>query len=118
MRPLLLGLSIALAAASAVTAAPNVSPTAGWRRVDIAATNSYFFRYVPASLDTSRPAPVVLFLHGSGSKPFDYQGTVQDAAESAGCIVALPKSDSSQGWGTGDDAQTIAETLRLLREET
>ena len=30
----------------------------------------------------------------------------------------LPKSDSSQGWGTGDDAQTIAETLRLLREET
>jgi len=115
--PILLSLWIALAVASAVSAAPKVSPTAGWRRVDIAATGSYFFRYVPASLNTSRPAPVVLFFHGSGSKPFDYQGTVQDAAERAGCVVALPKSDSSAGWGTGDDAQTVAETLRLLREE-
>lgn len=120
VRPLLLrsirsilGLWIALALSSAAGAAP----APGWRRVDIAATGSYFFRYVPASLDTDRPAPVVLFFHGSGSKPFSYQGSVQDAAERAGCVVALPKSDSDQGWGTGDDAQTVSETLRLLREE-
>jgi predicted esterase len=97
LRPVFLSLWIALVVTSTATAAPKVSPTAGWRRVDIASTGSYFFRYVPASLDAGRPAPVVLFLHGAGSKPFDYQGTVQDAAESA-------------GW--------IAETLRLLREET
>jgi poly(3-hydroxybutyrate) depolymerase len=118
VKSFLLGLWIALAVASAASAAVTTTPAQGWRRVDLAATGSYFFRYVPASLDTSRPAPVVLFFHGSGSKPFDYHGTVQDAAERAGCIVALPKSESSEGWGTGDDDQTIAETLRLLREET
>lgn len=113
MRYLVSVLWIALAAASAAQAAP----APGWHRVDIAATNSYFFRYVPASLDAGRPAPVVLFFHGSGSKPFDYQNLVQDAAESSRCVVALPKSDASEGWGTGDDAQTVSETLRLLREE-
>jgi poly(3-hydroxybutyrate) depolymerase len=111
--PPVLGLWLALA----VCAAAGAAPTPGWSRVDIPATGSYFFRYVPASLDTSRPVPVVLFLHGSGAKPFSYQGTVQDAAESAGCVVALPKSSSDQGWGIGNDAQTVAETVRLLGEE-
>jgi predicted esterase len=95
----------------------SAAPTPGWRRVDVPATVSYFLRYVPASLDASRPAPVVLFFHGSGSRPFVYENYVQDAAERAGCVVAMPKSDSDQGWGTGDDDQTVSETLRLLREE-
>ena len=117
MRSFVLGLWIALTVASAASAVVTAAPAQGWRRVDIAATNSYFFRYVPVSLDAARPAPVVVFFHGSGSKPFSYLGTVQEAAERAGCVVALPKSDSDQGWGTGDDAQTVSETLRLLREE-
>jgi predicted esterase len=111
--PVVLGLWITLTASAAFAAGP--SP--GWKRVDIPSTSSYFFRYVPQSLDPGHPAPVVLFFHGSGTKPFDYQNFVQDAAERARCVVALPKSDSSLGWGTGDDDQTVAETLRLLREE-
>lgn len=92
------------------------APAPGWRQVSIPSTGSYFFRYVPASLDTSRPVPVVLFFHGSGSKPFDYLNFVLDAAEQAHCVVALPKSASDLGWGTGDE-NTVNETLRLLGAE-
>jgi len=113
LRTLLAGLALLTCLAGSAAAAP----APGWRRVDITATSSYFFRYVPANLPADQPVPVVLFFHGSGSKPFDYENYVQDAAESAGCVVALPKSDSSLGWGTGDDDQTVAETLRLLRGE-
>ena len=35
----------------------------------------------------------------------------------AGCVVAMPKSASDVGWGTGNDEQTVTETLRLVREE-
>jgi poly(3-hydroxybutyrate) depolymerase len=108
---------LALAALALPANRAAAAPLPGWGRVDIAATHSYFFRYVPVSLPADQPVPVVLFFHGSGSKPFDYERYVQDAAERAHCVVALPKSDSSLGWGTGDDDQTVAETLRLLRQE-
>jgi predicted esterase len=112
-RPLILALWIALLVSSLAGAAPSQ----GWKRVDIAATNSYFYRYVPASLDAGRPVPVVLFLHGSGANPYGYLSYVSDAAEQARCVVALPKSSSSLGWGFGNDDQTVTETLRLLGTE-
>lgn len=116
VRPsLILGLGMGLTMSAAMAA--GAAPAPGWVRYDIPATHSYFFRYVPASLDPSRPVPVVLFFHGSGSKPFAYENFVSDAAEQARCVVALPKSASDLGWGTGDDDQTVAETLRLLRGE-
>lgn len=93
------------------------APAAGWRRLDIPATGSHVYRYVPESLDRGSPAPVVLFFHGSGSSPNAYRAYVVEAAEAARCIVALPKSASDVGWGTGGDAETVAETLRLLRGE-
>ena len=51
---------------------------------------------------------LVYYEYGSGSKPFTYLTYVADAAERAGCVVALPKSDSDLGWGSGDDEQTVA----------
>ncbi len=89
-------------------------PGSGWSRVDVPATGSYFWRYVPQSLDTSRPAPLVLFFHGAGSTPDVYQNFVRDAAETAGCVLALPKS-SGLSWENGTDEQTVTETLRLVR---
>ena len=117
--PVVLSLWIALATLLTGIAgtAAAAAPAPGWLWVDIPATKSYFFRYVPASLDASRPVPVVLFFHGSGSKPFAYRSFVQDAAEQAHCVVALPQAASNLGWGTGNDDQTVAETLRLLRTE-
>lgn len=92
-------------------------PAPGWARVDIPATGSYLWRYIPQSLDFSKPAPLVLFLHGSGGTPDLYKNLVSGAAEKAGCVVAMPKSSSDIGWGIGADEQTVAETVRLLREE-
>lgn len=112
-RPLILTLWIVLLVSSLAGAAPSQ----GWRRIDIPATGSYFYRYVPASLDASRPVPAVLFFHGSGANPFGYLNYVSGAAEQARCVVALPKSASNLGWGFGNDDQTVTETLRLLGTE-
>jgi dienelactone hydrolase len=94
----------------------DAQPIPGWRRVEIPATGSYFWRYLPQSVDASRPAPLVLFFHGAGGNPDAYRNFVSGAAENAGCVVAMPKS-SGIGWGTATDEQTVAETLRLVGEE-
>ncbi len=95
----------------------SAAPAPGWLRVDVAATGSYFWRYVPASLDTSQPAPLVLFLHGAGGKPDNYRSFISGAAEKAGCVLAMPKSFSNLGWGFGEDEETVSETLRLAAAE-
>jgi pimeloyl-ACP methyl ester carboxylesterase len=99
-------------------AAPlTAAPVPGWSRIDVPATGSYFWRYVPQSLDASQPAPLVVFLHGAGSTPDVYENLVSGAAEKAGCVLAMPKSSTSLGWGIGDDEQTVAETIRLVRQD-
>jgi len=101
----------------AFLAVPALGVTPGWRKIDIPTTGSYLLRYVPAALDTSKPVPVILFFHGSNGSPEDYQSFVFPAADAAGCVVVMPKSASSVGWGTGKDEQTVTEALRLVREE-
>lgn len=90
---------------------------AEWVRVDVPATGSWFWHYVPDSLDRSRPAPLVVFLHGAGGNTDYYKSFVAAAAETAGTVVAIPKS-SGVGWGTAADERTIAETLRIVGEGT
>jgi pimeloyl-ACP methyl ester carboxylesterase len=94
----------------------HAAPALGWRTVQIPATGSFFWRYIPENLDISRPVPLVLFFHGAGSNPTSYRTFVQGAADAAGCVVVMPKA-SGLGWGTPKDAQTVAETLRLTRGE-
>ncbi len=103
----------------ALLAVPSLGAAAvptGWQKILIPATGSYYWLYVPATLDTTQPAPLVLFFHGSGSVPADYRTFVAPAADLTGCVVAMPKSASSVGWGTGNDALTVTETLRMVRE--
>lgn len=119
MRALRLSAAAVISVAALAFAAPARAvtfPLTGWARLQIPATNSYYMRYVPASLDPARPAPVVLFLHGSGGKPELYQSFVEDAAEKAGCVLVMPKSASTLGWGFDDDDLRIQESLRLVRE--
>ena len=94
----------------------GAQPVPGWRRIDVPATGSYLWRYVPQSLDASRPAPVVLFLHGAGGGPDPYRNHVAGPAEKAGCVVIMPKS-SGVGWGTEADERIVTEAVRLVREE-
>lgn len=103
-------------AAFFLPALADAAPAPGWQTVQIPATNSFFWRYIPANLDTSRPVPLVLFFHGAGANPTSYRTFVQGAADAAGCVVVMPKA-SGLGWGTPKDAQTVTETLRLTRAE-
>jgi predicted esterase len=96
--------------------AAAAAPPAGWRRVEVEATDRYFMLYVPARLAGEAPAPLVLFFHGAGAKPEDYLGVVAEAAEAAATVLVLPRSDTL-GWGTARDAATVAESLRLARAE-
>ncbi len=61
------------------------------------------------------PAPVVVFLHGSGARAADWRSWVQPAAEALGAVVLLPQALSDIGFGVGADDATIAEALDLLR---
>lgn len=74
----------------------------GWARVELPAAGTYFWRFVPDTLDRSRPAPLVVFFHGASGNPEAYRSYVRAAAEAAGCIVALPKSRSFS-WTPGLD---------------
>jgi phospholipase/carboxylesterase len=110
----------ALAALASVTLAARPAFAAdppGWKRLAVPATGSYLWRYLPASLDPAAPAPVVLFLHGAGGTPDDYKSFVQESAEASRAVVVCPKSSSDLGWGLGSDAQTVAESLRLVKAD-
>jgi len=95
-----------------LSAAP---PPPGWWLINVPATSSYFWLYVPNGVDPGQAAPLVLFFHGAGASPGSYRNYIGPAADPAGCVVAMPKS-SGLGWGTETDARTVAETLRLVRE--
>jgi predicted esterase len=114
MTKLILGLHLALALILSIPA--RAVPAAGWQAIQIPATHSFFWRYFPAGADTTKPLPVVVFLHGAGANASLYMKFVEGAAEGAGCVVALPNS-SGVGWGSDQDALTVSETVRLVREE-
>jgi acetyl esterase/lipase len=105
-----MSLLLALAVRAEATSIPGLS------RVDIPASGSYFWRYVPPDLPVDRPAPVVVFFHGSGGRPEDYLSFVTGPARMAGCILVVPRSKSSVGWGGSADELTVTESLRLVRE--
>jgi predicted esterase len=97
-------------------AAPRSQPVSaaavqrGWQMVSLPATGSYFEMYVPGTLDLSKPVPLVIFLHGAGGTPEDYESYLFPAADLVGCVVAAPRAASDQGWGTGNDQETVAAT--------
>lgn len=91
-------------------------PEAGWSRVALPASGSYLWRYVPASLAVGRPAPAVVFFHGAGARPTDYTALVAPAAEAAGVVALLPRSEGL-GWGRPGDEASLSEGLRRVGEE-
>ncbi len=101
----------------AAAGAAEAGAVPGWERTEIAATGSYSWRYLPAGLDPAQPAPVVVFLHGSGALPEHWQPLLAPVADETGVALVVPKSISPIGWGPGDDRRTVAEALRLLGDE-
>ncbi|HYL05305.1 MAG TPA: alpha/beta fold hydrolase [Thermoanaerobaculia bacterium] len=86
----------------------------GWQQVNLPATGSYFDLYVPPAWDGIKALPLVVFLHGSGSPPEDYEAFLFPAADTVQCLVAAPRAASLAGWGTGDDDQTVAATVSAV----
>lgn len=79
------------------------------------AAGHYADRYVPASLDRTHPAPMIVFLHGAGSGPSAYRSVLEDGADELGVVLLLPKSVAFEGWGTSGDRESIAEAVRSMR---
>lgn len=111
----ILWMGFLLAFGASVVRAQEAS-TPGLTRFHIPATGSYFWRYVPPDLPLDRPAPVVLFFHGSGGRPEDYLSFVTGPAQAAGCILVVPRSRNALGWGAATDELTVTESLRMVRE--
>lgn len=88
-----------------------------WKRLDVEETETYALRYLPTGLDPSAPAPVVVFLHGSGATPGQWKSTLQPLAEQLDVVLLVPKSISDLGFGVGADDATIAGALELLEQE-
>lgn len=106
-----------LLASGAYLSPPAGAATPGWRRYEVPATGKYALAYVPAALDQSQPAPVVIFLHGSGSSPEAWRNLLEPIAEAQRFVLLLPRAHVALGWGVGPDATTIGESLSQLEAE-
>jgi len=116
-RSALFGAAVAAVCALGAAGAADATAVAGWSTVDIAVTGTYARRYVPPGLDLSKAQPVVVLLHGSGARPESYEALVEDAADAAGCVLLLPRSQLVEGWGDPLDPVTISAGLEALRTE-
>lgn len=72
--------------------------------------------WVMDPLPTEEAAPVIVFLHGSGSSPQAWHELLGPLARSLGVVLLLPEAISTIGFGVGSDELTIAEGLELLRD--
>ncbi len=102
-----------LLAAGARAGAGDPAP-AGWSTVDLPGSQSHARLYVPAALDRSQPAPLVLFLHGAGSSPEHWQPYLPAPADAAGVVVLAPLA-KGLGWGNPGDENVLAEALAGVR---
>jgi poly(3-hydroxybutyrate) depolymerase len=100
----------------AIPAVLVAAPVPGWKSISIPETGSYAERYIPASLDPTRPAPVIVFLHGYGSKPYPYRDLIAPGAEATGAVLVVP-SAQGKGWGDAEDEVTIAKALERVGQE-
>jgi predicted esterase len=88
----------------------------GWRLLELPPpAASHALAYVPAGLPPG-PAPVVVFLHGQGGNPSQWQPVLQPVADELGVVLLVPKSDEAIGWGIGHDDAILEEALRQLRD--
>ncbi len=93
-------------------------PTWGdWITLNTPDTGSYARRYRPPGHDASTPTPLVVFFHGSGATPENWESTLEPLANDLGLLLLLPKSESSSGFGPGFDQETLSQALSLLEEE-
>lgn len=87
--------------ASVAHAESGCALAAGTQPLVIAATGRSTLVHLPTGLDTSRPAPLVLVLHGSGGRATDIlrESKLAEAADRDGFILAAPDAGVPTGKG-------------------
>lgn len=98
-----------------ISAVTDDAVAAGWSRLELTATNSYAELYVPPTLDTSVPAPLVVYLHGAGAAPYMYRPFLEGAADALGAVMVLPKSHVWESWGNAGDRESVLEAVQQVR---
>lgn len=70
-----------------------------------------YYLYVPETVTTAAPAPLIVFLHGSGRNGLSLVEKWRDLAKKEGIILAGPDSVKSQQWHTIDDGPDVIHDL-------
>ena len=86
-----------------------------------AEARQHAFLYIPRTLDRSRPAPAILFFHGSGGNFKAYLWLLAKVADALNCVVIAPSG--GLGRWTADETRTrvaaaFAAAQRILPLDT
>lgn len=108
VKPLCLTLLVALAVTGAV-AAPKSKVTK--ETIVSEGKKRTYFLFVPEGVTASKPAPLLLLLHGSWQRGSSLVERWKDLASKEGIILAGPDSDHSKGWATPVDGPDFLRDL-------
>lgn len=112
-RPTFFPFAAATLLAAFVTTTRAEAVQLGWETIQLPTVASYTINYVPLTLDLTKPAPVVVFLHGSGSGPEVWQQNthIGQIAEELGFVLVMPCAGIGFNFGVGADDAIVAAAL-------
>lgn len=92
---------------------------AAWHRIDVPETGSYALAYLPAVFEDAAQvpdegAPLIVFFHGAGSSPEDWQGLLAPEAEARSFALLLPAATRRRTFGIGKDLKALRIALDRL----
>lgn len=91
---------------------------ARWHRYATPSSGSYALAYVPTALeDTTEEQPVIVFLHGAGATPADWQPLLRPMADDLEFVLVLPAAAKDRAFGIGHDLGTVREALEQVRDD-
>jgi predicted esterase len=70
-----------------------------------------FYLFVPDSVKTANPVPLIVLLHGSGRNGLSLVEKWKDLAGREGIIIAGPDAANSNGWSTSEDGPEFLHDL-------
>src|SRR5437868_13387336 len=73
-------------------------------------TRAYYL-YVPSTVKSESPAPLIVMLHGSGRVGLSLVEKWKDLAKKENFIIAGPDSSNSQVWGMPQDGPDFLRDL-------
>ena len=88
----------------------SVMPDAYNELLGLQFRNGHYFLYVPPNLDRTKPAPALVFLHGSGGNFKAYTWLLSKVADEHGMVVIAPTYGSG-GWDEKRGPQAVIAAL-------